>query len=237
MNTFIPVRNTFPRAVAVALGVVVLLGFARTYYLRFLVDLPPLTLALHLHGLLATAWMVLHYTQARLVATHRVALHRQLGIFTAVLGFVLVAEAYLVAYLGLRAGHAPPGRDPLQFFSVPFSTTTLFAAFLTAALVMRRKREWHKRLMFLATLGMLVPALGRVELQLFRPMGMPRLVGPAVIVIAFLAWACVNDWRRTGRVHPAYLYVGGFFALTLHGRILLGFTAPWMAFARWVAGL
>src|ERR1044072_5190062 len=97
MNAVITVRNPFPRAAAVALGVAVVLGFALTYYLRFLAGLPPLTLMLHLHGLLATTWMVLHYVQARLIAAHRVALHRELGVFTAVLGYVLVAQACMVA--------------------------------------------------------------------------------------------------------------------------------------------
>ena len=43
-------------------------------------DVPPLTLMAHLHGLLATMWLMLHYTQARLIAAHRVELHKRLGI-------------------------------------------------------------------------------------------------------------------------------------------------------------
>jgi hypothetical protein len=66
MNT-LSTRNRFPQ---------IAVGFARTYYLRFLFDLPPLTQAAHLHGLISTLWLVLHFTQARLIAAHRVALHK-----------------------------------------------------------------------------------------------------------------------------------------------------------------
>ena len=62
-------------------------------------------------------------------------------------------------------------------------------------------------------------------------------MGTPVIVAGLLVWACINDWRRTRRVHPAYAVVGTLFLLTIPGRVRLGFTEPWMDFARWVAGL
>src|SRR6478735_706200 len=70
MNAII--RNRFPAIAVVALSAVMFAGFARTFYLKFLFDLPPLKLAALLHGLLATSWLVLHYTQAKLIAAQRV---------------------------------------------------------------------------------------------------------------------------------------------------------------------
>src|SRR3954470_3730068 len=206
MNTII--RPRFPVIAVVALSALIFVGFARTYYLKFLFDVPPLTRTAQLHGLLATLWLVLHYTQARLVAAHRTDLHMKLGIFTACVGAVLAYQALSLGIAGVAAGHAPPGRDPLQFLSVPIGTTAMFAGFLVAALAMRRKREWHKRFMFFATLALIVPAVGRIDTFLMTPLGLPRTVLALYLTIAFVAWAWWDDWRRLRRIHPAYVWGG-----------------------------
>lgn len=70
-----------------AIAALVFVGFARTFYLKYWSDTPPLTRLLHMHGVVFTSWLLLHFTQARLIAAHRVDLHRRLGIAGAVLGF------------------------------------------------------------------------------------------------------------------------------------------------------
>ncbi len=232
MNAII--RNRFPAIAVVAVSAVIFAGFARTYYLKFLFDVPPLTVAAHLHGLLATLWLVLHYTQAKLVAAHRVDVHMRLGIFAACVGYVSAIQALHLAIVGVAAGHAPPGRDPLQFLSVPIGTTLAFASFLTAALVMRRKREWHKRLMFLATLALIVPAVGRFDLFVAQSLGIPRAILAIPITITFVGWAWWNDRRKYGRVHPAYVYGGIALIVSVPLRRAIGFTDGWRPIAEWI---
>jgi FtsH-binding integral membrane protein len=234
MNAII--RNRFPAVAAVALSALIFVGFARTYYLKFLFDAPPLTVAAQLHGLLATLWLVLHYTQARLVAAHRVDIHKKLGIFAACVGGVLAVQALHLGIAGVAAGHAPPGRDPLQFLSVPIGTTTMFASFLVAALVMRRKRDWHKRFMFFATLALIVPAVGRLDSFVMEPLGLPRAVLAIVITIAFVAWAWWDDWRKLGRVHPAYVWGGLLLIASVPLRRAIGFMDWWRPVAEWITG-
>jgi hypothetical protein len=172
MNTAIA-RNRFPQFAIAALAALTVASFARTYYLKFLFGLPPLTLAAHLHGLIATTWLALHYTQARLIAAHRVALHKRLGIFTACLGAVLAIHAFHFAVAGVAAGHAPPGRNPLQFLSVPMGTISTFSLFLASASP-AKKREWHKRLMFLASLSPHPARSGRLDSLIMVPLGYAR---------------------------------------------------------------
>src|SRR6516225_5711861 len=77
--------------VAIGLALIVLVGFAQTYYLKVLFGTPPLRLLLHVHGMVMTAWVVLFSVQVRLVAAHRTDLHRRLGVVGAVVaGMVLV---------------------------------------------------------------------------------------------------------------------------------------------------
>lgn len=234
MNTLIA-RYRFHILAVAGLGAAVLAGFAKTYYFRIFFDGPPLAQAAHLHGILATAWIALHYTQARLVAAHRVDVHRRLGIFAACVAGLLAVQVVSMAIANAAAGHAPPGRDPLQFLSVPLGTTTMFTFFVGSALALRRKREWHKRLMLLATMTLLVPAMGRLDAQVVA-LGLPRLLLAPAVTFGFIAWAWVHDWRRLGRVHPAYVVGGIALLASIPFRRWIGFTDAWLPIARWLVG-
>jgi len=76
-------RDSFYLWVAIAAALIVFFGFARTYYLKGVFGTPPLSILLHAHAVLVTLWSVLFLIQARLVATHRIDLHRQLGVTAA----------------------------------------------------------------------------------------------------------------------------------------------------------
>jgi len=233
MSTLIA-RYRFHVLAAAALAAAVVAGFAKTYDFRIFSDRSPLPQAVHLHGILATAWIALHFTQARLIAAHRADLHRRLGIVAACVAGLLAVQAVSMAVSNAAAGHAPPGRDPLQFLSVPLGTTTMFTFFVGSALLLRRKREWHKRLMLLATMAVLVPAMGRLDAQVMVPLGLPRLVLPPAVTFGFLAWGCLHDWRRLGRVHPAYIVGGIALLVSIPLRRWIGFTDAWLPIARWI---
>jgi hypothetical protein len=233
MNTIIT-RNQFPQLAVAVIGAVTVVAFARTYYLRYLFDLPPLAQATHVHGLISTLWLTLHFIQARLIAVHRVVLHKRLGIFTACVGAILAVQAFHFAIAGVAAGHAPPGRDPLQFLSVPMGTISMFTIFLTSALVLRKRREWHKRLMFLASLSLLLPAAGRFDSLIMVPLGLPRAVIGFWLTFAFVAWGWWNDWRKLGQIHPAYIVGGIALLISVPARRALGFTEAWLPVAHWL---
>ncbi|MBC8028192.1 MAG: hypothetical protein H7Y89_19530 [Steroidobacteraceae bacterium] len=228
-------RHRFPVVAAAALAALMVLAFARTYYLRVWFDLPPLSRMAHLHGLLATLWLGLHYSQAKLIAAHRMDIHKRLGIFTAFVGIVLAVQALELGVTSVAAGRAPPGRDPLQFLSVPLGTTSMFSLFLLSALALRGKREWHKRLMFLATLALIVPAAGRVD-SLLVPYGMPRRILALILTVGFVAWACWDDWRKRGAVHPVYLYGGFLLSVSVPLRAWVGMQSWWRPIAQWIVG-
>jgi hypothetical protein len=235
MNTLLA-RYRFHIVAVASLAAFVLAGFAKTYYFRVFFGGPSLTQAAHLHGILATVWIALHYTQARLVAARRVDVHRRLGIFAACIAGLLAVQVVSMAIANAAAGHAPPGRDPLQFLSVPLGTTTMFTLFVGSALALRRKREWHKRLMLLATMTLLVPAMGRLDAQVMVPLGLPRLVLAPAVTCGFIAWGWVHDWRRLGRVHPAFVVGGIALLVSLPLRRWIGFTDAWLPIARWLVG-
>jgi hypothetical protein len=230
MNTLV-LRNRFPYVVAVTLAAAVVLGFLRTYYLRFLSDLPPMSQLVHVHGLLCTAWIALHVTQARLIAVRRVQWHMRLGIFTALVGVLIVVTSFMVSMNAAASGHAPRGADPVRFLAVSLGTTFMFALFLVAAVSMRRHADWHKRLMLLTTLVFLVPAIGRIGGLATQALGTPPGLIPFAVTLAFVIWACKNDLRRTGTIHNAYLFGGTILLAAIPLRAWLAGTETWQPVA------
>lgn len=234
MNAVIP-RPRFHVIAIVAIAALVVAGFARTFYLKFWFDTPPLTRLLVVHGSMFTAWLVLHFTQARLIAARRVPLHRRLGIATAVLGYAMFFAGMAVAIESAALGRAPIGTDPLVFMSLPVGTIVVFEALLTAALVMRRRPDWHKRLMLLATISLIIPAGARLATW-FGGHGPNPLFG-IVSTLALVAWCCIEDKRRLGYVHSAYKIAGTLLVISLPARVLLGHTDVWQHLARWLVSL
>src|SRR3546814_18707736 len=101
-------------------------------------------------------------------------MHRVMGIAGAGLGAIIIVLALVTAIAGGRLHHSPPGIDPRSFLAFPVITIAVFAAFFAAGIARRREPEVHKRLLLLAPLTLVVPALARVPVH--APF--PRTDGP-----------------------------------------------------------
>ena len=228
--------HAFYGGMAVVLALTVLIGFAPTYYLRFFDDAPratvsggPITALVHLHGALFTSWIVLFIVQTSLVATHRVALHRRLGVGGAVLAAAMVGVGTTIAIRTAARGAAPPGVPPLAFLAIPIFDMALFATLVIAALVMRRNKEAHKRLMLLAYISIIVAAVARL----------PGVLSPGPLAFfgfgyLFMVIAAIYDLVSRGRVHKAYLWGGSLMVVSVPLRLFVSGTAAWRAFAEFL---
>ena len=77
------VRHDLFSIFALVAFTLVFAGFARTFFLRFLFASPKMPFYLYVHGLLFSGWFALFFVQSRLIAFHRVDLHRRLGMLGA----------------------------------------------------------------------------------------------------------------------------------------------------------
>ncbi|HEU0106976.1 MAG TPA: hypothetical protein VFT38_12440, partial [Vicinamibacteria bacterium] len=202
-------------------------------YLRFFGEGPratvsgaPFTSLVHLHGALFTGWVLLFIVQTALVASHRVAVHRRLGVAGAVLAAAMVLAGTSLAIAAAVRGSAPPGMDPLAFLAIPFFDMILFATFVTTALVMRRDKEAHKRLMLLAYISLVVAAVARLPGVL--PLGPLAFFGLGYL---FVVLAAVYDLVSRRRVHKAYLWGGGLMVASVPLRLMISGTGAWRGFA------
>lgn len=223
----------FYGAMSVAMALMVFVGFSPTYYLRLFSDGPkatlsggPFTTLVHLHGALFTAWVLLFIVQTALIASRRVAVHRRLGVAGAVLALAMVVAGISTALATAARGSAPAGIDPLAFLVIPLFDMILFTTFITTALMLRRNKEAHKRLMLLAYVSIIVAAAARLPGVL--AFGPPAFFGLALL---FVVVAAIYDFVSRGRVHPVYLWGGALFAISIPLRLAISGTAAWRAFA------
>jgi hypothetical protein len=156
----------------------------------------------HLHAVLFMGWVAIYLMQNVLVATDRIPLHRRLGWLAAVWMVAMVVSGFVVTVAMVRAGTVPFFFQPLHFLIFDPVAVLTFAALTAAAILLRRRTEWHRRLHFCGMTILLAPAFGRLlPLPMLQPWAWEATY--AVILLFPLAgvWA---DIRRSGRAHPAW---------------------------------
>jgi hypothetical protein len=220
-------ERLFFSGMAVAFAIVVFAGFAPTYFLRSLSDQPSLPLLVHLHGALFIAWILLLLVQTRLVATKRTDLHRTLGVAGGALAVLMLIDGYDVAISAARRTAQVPGQ--LQFLIVPVGALIVFPALVGAAFVLRRRVDFHKRLMVIATIELMNAAVDRLP-GVFEAGLRPFYPGTDLFVLALV----VYDWVTLRRVHPATLWGGSFLIGMQVLRVALMDTGAWLAVASWL---
>jgi hypothetical protein len=225
----------------VALALSVLLGFARTFFLRAWY---PEWAAVHgaperifyLHGTVFATWYLLLIVQASLISVRRVAWHRRLGVAGAGIAAVMVLLGILASLVAARrpTGFIDIPVPPLQFLIVPLGAITLFGTLVTLAVVRRRDTQAHKRYMLLASIVMLEAAVGRWPFAFMNgPSPLPFFDMPSLMTDLFLVPLCAWDLRSRRRLHPVTLWgVLGIVAYHVL-RMPIASTAPWQAFAAW----
>ena len=115
--------------------VVVLVGFAHTYFFAGLFRAPLPNLLVHVHGAAFTLWIILLITQVSLVTGGRVDLHRRLGLLGFALAVIMTVLGMVTASDGLARHLAhPAGTDTAEelraFYAVPLGDMLMFPTFV-----------------------------------------------------------------------------------------------------------
>ena len=228
----------FYSGMAIAMAVTVFIGFARTFYLSAYfgthgtIGGRPFSPIIRVHAALFTTWVLLFLVQTSLVASHRVAVHRRLGVAVATLAVVMIAVGTVTALDLAHHGGAPPGIDPLAFLAIPLGDMAVFSVLIATALYLRSKKEAHKRLMLLAYTAILVAAVARFPGVL--PLGPLWFFGLTFVPI--LAFCITYDLVTRQRVHPAYLWGGALLILSVPVRLMISSTPTWHRLAEMFVG-
>lgn len=192
---------------SLVMAAVVLAGFGTQFALgRSSFGAPAIV---HLHAVVFMGWVAIYVAQNWLVAAGRIDLHRRLGWIAAFWVAAMVVLGITLTVVMTRRGTTPFFFQPGYFLVMNALSVVAFAGLTAAAIAMRRRSDWHRRLHYCGMAMLLAPAFGRL-------LPMPLLIpyaGEAVFaaLLLFPLAGAVADLRRTGRVHPAF--VAGIAAL------------------------
>lgn len=225
--------NRFFVAVAIAMLVVIALGFGNSFYLRPAFTDAPLPPYIAVHGVVMTAWYLLFLAQALLVSSGRTGLHRKLGVAGVLLaaGVVVTGAMMHLRFIPRMQALGNITSPAHLAFGVDFVLQGLaslapFAVLVAWAVAARRRPQVHSRLVFWAMAWAIGPAFTPT-----RPLGqfLDPLVAPVLPYfpadLFWLAALLLYDWRTLRRIHVATWL--GFAAL-----------AGWyLVVMPWVAGL
>ena len=224
-------------AAAVMFPVIVVAGFARTYYLKPYFGGPPLPgMLVHLHGMVMTLWVGFFIAQVWLIRTKNHRLHMNIGIVGVILASLMIVIGFFTAIAAAKYGSSstPAGIDPLRFLVVPFADIVLFAIFFGGAMIYRRSPADHKRLMLLTVLNFLPPAIARFPIASLQSLGPLVFFGlPAILTIFLLV---LDTWKNR-KLNKIFLGGAVILILSYPLRLIFMGTDAWLTFASWLTGL
>jgi len=227
--------NLFFSGMAAVALIVVLVGFARTYFLAGLFRAPLPNKLVHIHGAAFTLWIILFIVQISLVTAGRVNVHRRLGLFGFVLAIVMIVLIPVTASDSLARHLAQPGTDTLEevraLYAAQYGDLLMFSTFVYLGYRNRLQPAVHKRLMLFATLSLLDAGFDRWPV--FDPYSLPvvNLTSFTPLLLLMIGY----DWWSTGKVQRVTIWSTIFMVVVQQIRHPLGHTAAWQSFAGWVA--
>lgn len=160
-------------------------------------------LVFHLRAIVFFGWVGFFVFQAWLASRGAMSQHQRVGWMGVGWAALMVVIGIVTTIHVVRAGRVP-------FFFVPgyFLVTNIimiggFAGLLWWGVALRRRTDWHRRIIMCAMIAIMGPAFGRLL--------------PAPLMIPWSAWGIfagtmifslvgmLHDRWRHGRVHPAWL--------------------------------
>lgn len=214
---------------AIWLGLVT--GFG-TDFPRYLAEVPPPPLLVHVHAVVFFGWMVFLTTQMLLIRGDRPDLHRKMGkVGIGLVGLLAILGPATALTVRARQIGLPNARP--QFLALNFADILAFVTLATAALVLRRDAPAHKRLMLLSAIALSDPGFARLEIFLFGRPVQPvawfflTFYGNLALIGFMLAW----DLARSRRIHPALGLGALWLLLTELAATWLNFDPGWKALA------
>src|SRR3954469_23402092 len=199
-------RAAIVMALTIAAGFSLQLAMGRSTF-----HSPPLV---HAHAIVFMGWVTLYLLQNIFVATGRMELHRRLGWIATGWIVAMLVLGCLVTVAMVRRGQVPFFFRPLQFLVFDPVSLFTFAGLTTAAIMLRRRTDWHRRLHYCGMSMLLGPAFGRLmPMPLLQPWAWETIFAVTLIFPLVGMWA---DVRRSGRAHPAWRWgIGTMFVSAL----------------------
>jgi hypothetical protein len=232
-----PRRTTDPFGGGVPMALLALavtaLGFWRTFFSQLgNID------AVHMwHGATSTGWLVLVLTQSSLISARNYRLHRILGWASIVLFVSLLVSSWTVLALMLSGRGAPMPFELAKLFALSDVTALpLLVIAYVGAIVLRKDRHVHSRLITVTLFAGLLPAAARMFNRIWPGIdGLVFSMHPTYLFpLVVLGAAIYVDWKND-RLRWPFPFAFVWFAVS-YAMLFPGWKSGWFdAVARAIA--
>ena len=215
--------DIFFLSMALLMLVIVVTGFAQSYFLAgmFRAKLP--SVVVHIHGALFVSWIFLLAIQASLVTLRNVKLHMTLGVLGFVLPPLMVIAGILTLFGAVRRGLIDI--PPEILLAGDLENLLIFVVLVCWGLLARRQGAFHKRLMILGTMALMGPAIDRWGF------GLNVTIGAILVLPLFVLVYDLSSLRRVHRTTIVACVMIFAAMLTLFPVSRLGF---WQHLIAWI---
>ena len=193
-------KQYFYLCMGLVMTALIVAGFSRTVDKSLFHANPPRPLLLWMHGAAFSAWMLLYLVQSALVRTRKISVHRFLGWFGAGLAALMVGLGLTIAVVMTHFDMGVLHQKGVDaFLAIPIEDMLVFGTCMALAVYWRKKPEYHRRLVFIATCQLMDAAVGRFDFIFDHNLFYITL---DLLIVAGMA----RDWFVDGRVNKVYWY-------------------------------
>ena len=198
LKTFL--SRYFYLSMSLVMAGLVVWGFSHTVDQNLFHARPARPVLLWMHGAAFSTWIVFFIGQSALVRVRKVSIHRTLGWFGAALATLMVVLGCVVTVVMTRFDMQVLHQTGVDsFIGIGFYDMAAFATLIALAILGRRKPDYHRRLVFIATCQLMDAAFGRFDFWFNNSI---FYIAVDLLIVAGMAHDLVVD----GRIHKVYLY-------------------------------
>ncbi len=216
------------------------------FWPSFFGNLGDIPLAFHVHGITASAWIMLVAFQSWSIHSRRNALHRTVGLASLILLPFLVGGLVMIA--NLSAVGYTEGVPRYELLGPIFAYATIpplvgYLVLFAQALRYRRQVDLHAGYMLGTVFFLWEPAAARLLVRFFPPLEVsgpadlhkvPDAIALGIVLPLLLA---IYLYLRNRKAGIPFLVVAVFLAVQIGGIYLIADTEVWRQFFGWYAKL
>ena len=180
-------------------------GFYKSYIGQIPDFTENITIYMHIHALIATAWIAMLIAQPLLILNKKTALHRAIGKLSYIVFPLLVLSFIPQIIRNIDQGQ-------MLFLFYPLADGTLLVVFYSLAIYNRKKSPMHMRFMIANALVFLGPTIGRIGPSLFEWSLVVTQNVQYTIIYSILLGLILYDRANNSKYTP-YLVAVGCYAV------------------------
>jgi hypothetical protein len=218
----------FYSGMAILLCICVFIGFSPTYFEAGMMRAPLPSRILHVHGAIFTLWMLVFVVQVGLISARRVRWHRSFGTIAFCLPPIMIVLGVIAAVDALRRGVMIGPLDPSVSAAIPLIGIVAFAVVIYASWRARRRPDAHKRLILIATMGLVAAAFGRFP---WDRIGLPPAAGAVTGLGILILILLIYELITIRRIHRSTMWAAPLVFASVALAVPIGMTPAWHSFA------